>query len=177
MKLLSILNVEKKLDEKKGKRYLVEVQLQLDGFKQPKVLSEYIFKHSSNGSLCYPSGLQWNRKANIGLIVTLKNQGKWMIHFLNNLEHIYLQTRDKFVTLVVFDYASIDIDIESALKDRKLPPYKLIRRPGVYSRTESFNAAVKLIDDPDTIIFALDLHLDLPTTLFDDIRKVKSFIL
>ena len=166
--------MERKLDEKKGRRYLVEAKVEVEGHKRPMVLSEYIHRHSSNGSLCYPSGLQWNRKANIGLIVTLKNQGKWMVHFLNNLEHIYLQTRDKFVTLVVFDYASIDIDIESALKDRKLPPYKLIRRPGVYSRTESFNAAVKLIDDSDTLIFALDLHLDLPVSLFEDIRKARK---
>ena len=171
--LLSLLNVEKKLDEKLGRRYLVEAKVKVQGFLLPLVLSEYIFMHSSNGSLCYPRGLQWNRNANIALIVTLKNQGNWMVHFLNNLEHIYRRTQDKLVTLVVYDFNSTDIDVESALKDRAIPPFKLIKGSGDYSRSKSINTAVKQVNDPQTIIFTVDLHLDLPISLYKDIRKVR----
>ena len=173
LKLLSIFNVERKLDEKKGSRYLIEANVQIQGSEQESIVSEYVFKHSSNRSLCYPRGLQWNRNAKIALIVTLKNQGNWMVHFLNNLEHIYRRTQDKLVTLVVYDFNSTDIDVESALKDRAIPPFKLIKGSGDYSRSKSINTAVKQVNDPQTIIFTVDLHLDLPISLYKDIRKVR----
>lgn len=98
-----------------------------------------------------------------------------MVHFLNNLEEIYTVTGDQNVRLVIFDYNSSDINLEHELTLRKLPPYTVISEQAEhYSRTKSFNRAVKHVRDPQTIVFTLDLHLDLPTTLFDDIRKVSD---
>ena len=98
-----------------------------------------------------------------------------MVHFLNNLEGIYTVTGDENVRLVIFDYNSSDINLKQELALRKLPPYTVISEQAqYYSRTKSFNRAVEQVHDPQTIVFTLDLHLDLPTTLFDDIRKVSD---
>ncbi|EDO38812.1 predicted protein, partial [Nematostella vectensis] len=121
---------------------------------------------------CYPENLQWNRTAKIALIITLRNQGRWMAHFLDNLQDIYIHSsRDQHVSLIVYDYESEDLDIERELSKRSLPPYKLIKKAGAYSRVQSFNAAIRTVTDSHTIIFTVDLHLELPYSLFDDIRK------
>ena len=96
-----------------------------------------------------------------------------MVHFLNNLEEIYSASKDNKVSLVIYDYKSSDMNLEQELAKRKLPPTKVIVHEAKhYSRTKSFNRAVEQVQDPKTIVFTLDLHLDLPSTIFDDIRKV-----
>lgn len=98
-----------------------------------------------------------------------------MVHFLNNLEEMYSVTKDENVRLVIFDYNSSDINLEHEVALRNLPPCTVISQQAEhYSRTKSFNRAVEQVHDPQTIVFTLDLHLDLPTTLFDDIRKVSN---
>ena len=96
-----------------------------------------------------------------------------MVHFLNNLEEIYSASKDNKVSLVIYDYKSSDMNLQQELAKRKLPPTKVIVHEAKhYSRTKSFNRAVEQVQDPKTIVFTLDLHLDLPSTIFDDIRKV-----
>ena len=149
--------------------------MNVTGHDEPIMLSEHVFWPKDTDSLCYPKGLQWKRNAKIALVITLRNQGQWMVHFLNNLEEIYTVTKDENVRLVIFDYNSSDINLEHELALRNLPPRTVIsQQADHYSRTKSFNCAVEQVHDPQTIVFTLDLHLDLPTTLFDDIRKVSN---
>ena len=175
IKVLELLNVERKVDRKLGSRFLLEFLVNVTGQDRPLMLSEHVFRPKDTDSLCYPKEFQWKRNAKVALVITFRNQGRWMLHFLNNLEEIYTITGDENVQLVIFDYNSSDINLKHELALRKLPPYTVISEQAEhYSRTKSFNRAVEQVHDPQTIVFTLDLHLDLPTTLFDDIRKVSD---
>ena len=153
----------------------MEFLVNVTGQTELAMLSESVFWPKDSDALCYPKGFQWNRNAKIALVITLKNQGRWMVHFLNNLQEMYAATKDYKVGLMIFNYNSSDINLEHELAIRNLPPTTVINHEAEhYSRTKSFNRAVEQIEDPQTIVFTLDLHLDLPTTLFDDIRKVSE---
>ena len=175
-KFLSIKSVERKEDKKLGHRYLLELNLLRKADNRVQVLSEYIFRQKHNHSLCYPTGLQWNRTADIYFVVTSKNQGRWVQHLINNMARIYQETKDNHFHLVIFDYDSQDIDVEKSLQESLLPRYTLIRKPGEFIKTKAYNEAVSSVHDPNAIIFLVDLHLEIASNLLDNIRKVSSYI-
>ena len=82
-KFNTIKRVEMKDDPKKGKRCLLELVIKdiTDGTHY--LLAEYVFvPHGKNASfLCSPNALQWNRTADVYLILTAKNLGRWVHHF------------------------------------------------------------------------------------------------
>ncbi|KAK3738436.1 hypothetical protein QZH41_017073, partial [Actinostola sp. cb2023] len=171
-KLNNIIKVEKKLDHHKGSRFLLDLNVTLPKQNnQSAIISEHIYKNTSTDKLCYPKDIQWKRKANIAIVLSVRNQGQWMSHFLDNLQDIYVSNGEANISLIVFDFESKDIDMEAQLKARQIPPYTLIKKSGIFSRSMSMNAAIRTIEDPHTIVFALDLHLEIPNTIFDDVRK------
>ena len=69
--------VEKKEDSGKGVRYFLELVVKdlTDG--KSYILAEYVFQpNGRNILMCYPKGLQWNRTADVYLILTAKNLGR-----------------------------------------------------------------------------------------------------
>ena len=171
--LEDIIRVEKKKDPEKGNRYLLELAVKdltnFDGY----ILSEYIFKPKDRSeSLCYPRGLQWNRTADVYLILTVKNLGRWVHHFIKNVEEIVRETKDEHLHVVIFDFNSPDIDLEHVLRRSNLRNHHYISKPGNYSRTVSLMEAIKSIDDPEAIVVTIDLHLDIGSQMINDIRKV-----
>lgn len=52
----------------------------------------------------------------INVILTVKNQGNWAQHFINEMSRISNETRDDHVNIIVVDYESKDINIEEALR-------------------------------------------------------------
>ncbi|XP_022782358.1 beta-1,4-N-acetylgalactosaminyltransferase 3-like [Stylophora pistillata] len=170
--LLSVRRVEKKEDLLKGDRYLIEVVVKYLPNGASYILAEYVFQPKNlSGPLCYASGLQWDRTADVYLILTAKNLGRWVHHFIKNVEQIIKETKDEHLHVVIFDFGSPDIDLEQALKKSSLKNYHFIVQPGNYSRTLSFGRAVQSIKDPNAIIVTIDMHLDLGSQLIDDIRK------
>lgn len=171
--LLSVRRVEKKEDLLKGDRYLIEVVVKYLPNGASYILAEYVFQPKNlSGPLCYASGLQWDRTADVYLILTAKNLGRWVHHFIKNVEQIIKETKDEHLHVVIFDFGSPDIDLEQALKKSSLKNYHFIVQPGNYSRTLSFGRAVQSIKDPNAIIVTIDMHLDLGSQLINDIRKV-----
>ena len=171
--LLSVRRVEKKGDPLKGDRYLLELVVKYLPNGANYILAEYVFQPKDlSGPLCYPSGLQWDRKADVYLILTAKNLGRWVHHFIKNVEQIVKETKDEHLHVVIFDFGSPDIDLEQALRKSSLINYHLIVQPGNYSRTLSFGRAVQSIKDPNAIIVTIDMHLDLGSQLINEIRKV-----
>ncbi len=137
-------------------------------------MAEYVFQpKDEHASLCYPKGLQWNRKAEVYLILTAKNLGRWVHHFIKNVEEIVQETKDEHLHVVIFDFDSPDIDLEHAFKRSTLKNFHFISKPGNYSRTVSFSEAVQSIKGPDAIVVTVDLHLDIGSQLINDIRKVR----
>ena len=172
-KLEVIQRVEKKRDPNKGIRYLLELVVKDLTVGTKYTLSEFVFNPvGANSSLCYPKGLQWNRKADVYLILTAKNLGRWVHYFIKNVEKIVQETRDEHLHVVVYDFDSPDIDLKQAFQRSALKNYHFITKPGKYSRTASYGAAIQSIKDPDAIVVTIDLHLEIGSQLIDDIRKV-----
>ncbi|KAJ7380350.1 hypothetical protein OS493_008802 [Desmophyllum pertusum] len=169
--LNEVRRVDRKPDTQRGNRYLIEVEL-LDLTNNRKVLlSEYVFMPNGTKKLCYPKDFQWNRTANVYLIVTAKNLGRWVHHFIKNVERILNETNDPNLHVIIYDYNSSDINLEKVLKESSLTNYMFLRESGGYSRTRSFTEAINLVSDPHSIIFMLDLHLDIGTPFINNIRK------
>ena len=122
--------------------------------------------------LCYPKNFQWNATVPVYLVVTAKNLGRWLHHFIKSVERIFTETNDTNLHVIIYDYNSSDINLEEVLKQSSLINYMLIRQSGAYSRTQSFTEAVNLVSDPQTIIFMVDLHLHIASPLINNIRKV-----
>ena len=122
--------------------------------------------------MCYPRGLQWNRTADVYLILTVKNLGRWVHHFIKNVEEIIRETKDEHLHVVIFDFNSPDIDLERVLRRSNLRNHHYISKSGNYSRTVSLMEAIKSIDDPEAIVVTIDLHLDIGSQMINDIRKV-----
>lgn len=172
-RLLNVKNVERKGDTKRGKRYLIELELMDTTAAKAVTLSEYVFQTKDQDNLCYPKDFQWNRTSQVYLVVTSKNQGRWLYHFIKNVEEILSETGDSNLHVVIFDYESWDIDVESVLQESSITLYRVIKQHGRYSRTEAFTEAINSIPDPHAIVFMLDLHLDIHSAFIEDIRKVK----
>lgn len=143
---------------------------------QSFIISEYVYQNSTTINLCYPANVQWKRQAHVAVILPVRNQAPWVKHFLDNLQDIYIITGDTNISLVIFDFESDDINWKKELDGRVLPPYTLLQKPGVFSRSIALNNAVRAVKNPHAIVFMLDLHLEIPWTAFDDARKVWMMI-
>ena len=166
-----------KHDPQKGKRYFLQLVVKDLMDKKSYNLEEYVFQpYDKNGYLCYPMELQWNRTADVYLILTAKNLGRWVHHFIKNVEKIIRETKDEHLHVIIYDYDSPDIDLKQALQRSRLQNYKYITKPGMYSRVESFSEAIQSILNPEAIFVAIDLHLDIGNQMVNDIRKVSELI-
>ena len=80
-------------------------------------LEEYVFQpYDKNGYLCYPMGLQWNRTVDVYLNRTANNLGRWVHHFIKNVEKIIRETKDEHLHVIIYDYDSPDKDLKQALQ-------------------------------------------------------------
>ena len=171
---MSIRRVEKKIDRNKGLRYFVEVVVSDAIIREKFILAEYLFQpNGKNDEFCYPDELQWNRTADVYLILTSKNLGRWIHHFIQNVEKIVEETKDEHLHVVIYDFDSADINLEQAFTGTALKNYRYIRKPGKYSRTISYTEAIASINDPNAIVVTIDLHLDLGSQFINEIRTVR----
>lgn len=171
---MSIRRVEKKEDRnKRAVRYYLEIVVTDALTDKRYILAEYLYQQ--NGTqvpLCYPEGLQWNRTADVYLIITAKNLGRWVHHFIKNVEKIIEESRDEHLHVVIFDFDSSDISLKRAFQGSALKNCHYIIKPGNYSRTISFTEAIESIKDPNAIVVTIDLHLDIGSRFINEIRKV-----
>ncbi|KAK2569174.1 Beta-1 [Acropora cervicornis] len=150
--LQSITRVEKKEDQQQGTRYFIEVIITdlLSGKKYN--LAEYVFQPKGNNlPMCYPQGMQWNKTTDVYLILTAKNLGRWVHHFIKNMEKIVQETNDEHLHVIIYDFDSGDIDIKRAFQRSILKNYHYITKPGKYSRVTSFKEAIESVKNPDSI--------------------------
>ncbi|EDV21850.1 uncharacterized protein TRIADDRAFT_29737, partial [Trichoplax adhaerens] len=101
----------------------------------------------------------------------VKNQGRWLQHFFDDVSNIYTSTKDNNLNFIIVDYDSNDIDVETALKRSPLPKYQIITKKGKFRKTAAIQSALDAIDDPNSIVLTLDLHLEIPVNFFQSIRK------
>ncbi|XP_066930334.1 beta-1,4-N-acetylgalactosaminyltransferase 3-like [Clytia hemisphaerica] len=170
-KLKRIVNVEENHDVLRGDRYLIEIELSVENEASTRRLSTYIYRDAVKNKLYRPSGFVWNPKATVHVIVPVKNQGRWVQHFIDNMEQVYLETQDVNLNVIIADFNSSDIDIKKSFERSRLKRYNFLNLDGPFERAFGLQAGADLVKNEDDIIFTCDLHLDIPPILIDTIRK------
>jgi len=170
-KLHTMVNVEQSHDAEKGDRFLLE--LAIEDFQHQKVrrLSVYLFRPLSTTQLCYPKDFQWRKDAMVHFILTVKNQGSWVIQYIESLTKIYDKTKDTRFNLILIDFESFDVNLEEILKKSSLPHWQLIKKTGNFHKTSAIQDAIDGIKDQNSIALQTDLHLEFPLNFIDDTRK------
>ncbi|XP_073709892.1 beta-1,4-N-acetylgalactosaminyltransferase 3 [Misgurnus anguillicaudatus] len=175
-----IVNIEKRADNPRGNRYLLELDL-LETSGRHLRLVQYVYVSGSDywsskeGAeepvLCNPSGFYWNPTATVHFIVPVKNQARWVQQFISDMEELYSNTGDQNFNIIITDYESTDMDIEQTLQNSYLPRYQYLRLSGNFERSAGLQAGIDLIDDNHSIVFLCDLHIHFPPGFIDTLRK------
>ncbi|TRY58405.1 hypothetical protein DNTS_018488, partial [Danionella cerebrum] len=172
--LLRVVNVVMREDKNLGSRYLVELEL-VGPHGQKVLVSQYVFARAADSStpvsLCTPKAFKWNPRATVHVIVAVKNQARWIIQFIREMEKVYRVTGDKNFNVIIVDYNSSDMDIEKHLKKAKLPSYRFQKMEGNFQRSGGLQAGIELVEDEHSILFLCDLHLYYPASFLNSIRK------
>ncbi|XP_002163663.4 beta-1,4-N-acetylgalactosaminyltransferase 3 isoform X1 [Hydra vulgaris] len=169
--LSTILNVEENNDVEKGSRFLVELELINNDLSKKVRFSQYVYLFNNITKLCYPENFQWNKTADVNVILTLGNQGRWAKHFINTMAEVFEETKDINLNVIIVDFNSQDIDMIQALEQSSIPRYTLIKHTGKFHKTLAIQVAANTIINPNAITLQVDLHLTIPSGFIDLVRK------
>ncbi|XP_058273534.1 beta-1,4-N-acetylgalactosaminyltransferase 3-like isoform X1 [Hemibagrus wyckioides] len=170
-----VLNVERKTKAGVGSRYLMEIEME-DKKGKNVLISKYLYSTMNQRNpelpgLCSPINFDWNPEVKVHVILTVKNQGKWVIHFINEMQRLYQETGDKNFNVIIVDYNSTDIDVEKELKNANLPSYQFKSLDGRFAKALGIQSGVDLVQDENSILFMCDLHIHFPSSIIDNVRK------
>ena len=140
-------------------------------------LSEHVFGKDANHNLCFPRGMSWNNKAKVYFILPVKEQGRWVYHFINEITIASSLTGDTNFHVIVVDFESEDIDMTKAFNTTLLHNrHTIIPLKGKFYKTLALNKAVEHIPSIHDILFLFDLHIDVPLDILDSVRKVSFYL-
>ena len=168
--LKSIYKVTQKSDPVYGDRYSVDFELGLNHTMKSFRMSEHVYQKKGSDKLCFPEGIIWNSKAMVYFILPVKDQGRWVYHFINELTVASLLTGDTNFHVVVADFESQDIDMAEAFNTSLFRSrHTIVSLKGKFYKTLALNEAVARVPSEHDLLFLYDLHIDVPV---DSVRKV-----
>lgn len=181
-KIVRFYNLERIPLEDEGRfvLYFLELELGCDALDYTERVVEYVLlqNHDQNGvlttdaQLCYPRGLDWNKDAVVHLILAVHHEGPRFRRFIEKLEKIFKENLEVYFHLVVVNSGNAGLDIREILGATSLLKYKVEELEGDFSWTRAINYGIRQIQDPGHIILTVDVHMDLPASIFEDCRKV-----
>ena len=71
------------------------------------------------------------------------------------------------------DFHSQDSDVKKMLQESKLN-FTVLQMTGNFSKVRALNEGVRRVPDNNSLIFIMDLQLQLPDHIFDQSRKVSG---
>ena len=103
-------------------RYSVDLQLGLPHTEKSYRFSDRstCIKKKGTNSLCFPEGIEWNGNATVYIIVSVKDQGRWVYHFINDLTVASLLTGDKNSKNRIADFELPDVFLSKELLAKNL---------------------------------------------------------
>ena len=168
-----IHKVTHKPDAVYGDRFSVDLELGLNDSSQSFRLSEHVFLKKASDHLCFPEGMDWNNNVKVYFILPVKEQGRWVYHFINELTVASLLTGDKNFHVVVADFESQDIDLAKAFDTALLRNrHTIVPLKGKFYKTLALNKAVERVPSEHDLLFLFDLHIDVPVDIMDSARRV-----
>ena len=164
-----------KPDPKYGDRFLLNLELGLRKTNQSFRLSEHVYQKKDNDTLCLPKDFIWSNSATVYFILPVKDQGKWVHHFINQLTDACLLTGDTNFHVIIADFESKDIEMDKAFNTSLLSSrHTIVPLTGKFFKTLALNKAAELVPNAHDIIFLFDLHIDVPADIMDSVRTVSN---
>ena len=166
------------------KLYLLELELDTDGLDYTERIVDYVYvtEKKSNAThfqelLCSPRGLQWKDYPVLNLVVVVNTERQWIGRFIERLEEIFEDALEIYMNLIVVDFNKTDHNITAALGQTSIDRHQVLTLEGEFSRSRALNAGMQLVDRySNGIILTCDVQVDLPPTIFDDVRKVSMHV-
>ena len=175
VQLSRIINIEKLADLINGDLYLIEVLVTIDESSERELLiSEYVvLGHNSlpRMILCQPTALKMYRETFVHFLVTHRNFANMLREFILNMERIYIETGDENFGVILVNFPTPEIDVESLMQQSKLKHWSIIEIDGPWEKSAAINLGIDSVSSPDDIIFSTDLSLHIPSYLPNSIRK------
>ena len=172
LKEFELLNLERIDSEVLGNHYLLEAKVSLRTAPMKKFLISH--RIQKMGRIFCLSTVVTQKNAFVYIVIIVQNQARWLQHFIDNINKIYQQTKDEFFGVLIVDFNSKDLDNTSNIIKRtlKIKHYEYIYiESGDFKKVLGQKIALQRVTDPNHIIFNCDLHLNLPITLLEVIRK------
>jgi len=149
------------------------VEVGLQHSNQSFRLSEHVYQKKGSDRLCFPGGINWNSKAMVYFILPVKDQGRWVYHFINELTVASILTGDMNFHVVVADFESQDIEMTKAFNTSLFRSrHTIVSLKGKFYKTLALNEAVARVPSEHDILFLYDLHIDVPGDIVNSVRKV-----
>ena len=151
------------------------MELGLNHSRKSFRLSEHVYLKKGSDKLCFPKGFNWNSEATVYFILPVKDQGRWVYHFINELTVASLFSGDTNFHVIVADFESQDIDMAKAFNTSLFRSrHTIVNMTGKFYKTLALNEAVARVPSEHDLLFLFDLHIDVPVDIMDSVRKVSD---